>query len=485
MKGKEMTEVRSEAELKAIIAAEKPIEQTWDCMMLADVFAKCFNDRHLYCPERSRWYSYADGRWAEEAQKFPSSLMASIKEFKYLMNDYANTDCRGHSQEDNFRKFCSKLGDRHVRENLAKDAADSLTIHAERFDSNPNLINCLDGTFDLSTGRYRSHDSHDYITYQTRFSLKDPLAQFGLKKDSTRFQQFIAEVCSQEADTQDYLQKALGYSLLGRTPEECMFILYGKTTRNGKSTLLESITHALGDYARSAPVDLICRQDHKRSAEAPSAVLASLQGIRMVTMAESDAAGRLDESLLKQYTGGESITARALYKSPVTFRPQFTIWLSCNDLPEVRDPSVFTSNRLRVIEFKRHFSEEEQDHTLKQVFETNESMAEIFLWMYEGLRRYQSEGLQMTESQRKATTNYQRDNDKVLQWLEDKCTKRQKGRTSVTDAYDDYLLWCQENRYAPETIRIFTSDLMKHPDWCQNRSKYGGRICFSGFVVEQ
>ena len=471
--------MRTEAERKRIIAAEKPIEQTWDGMTLAEVFAKVFDDRHLYCPERSRWYTYRDGRWTEEAQKYPSALMVSIKEFKYLMNDYANTDCRGHAQEDSFRKFCSKLGDRHVRENLAKDAADALTIHAERFDSNPSLINCLNGTFDLSTGEFRRHDSHDYITYQTRFAL----AIFGNTKGRSRFQAFIEEVCSKEEDTQDYLQKALGYSLLGRCPEECMFILYGKTTRNGKSTLLESITHALGDYARSAPVDLICRQDHKRSAEAPTAVLASLQGIRIVTMAESEAAGRLDESLLKQYTGGESVTARQLYKSPVTFRPQFTMWLSCNDLPEVKDPSVFASDRIRVIEFKRHFTEEEQDHTLKALFETNEAMSEIFWWMYEGLKKYQKEGLAMTENQKKATRSYQRENDHVLEWLEERCRKYDRGRTPVAQAYDNYSEWCQSNRYAPEGIRIFSSNVLKHPEWCEDKTKSHGVTTFSGFYI--
>lgn len=31
----------------------------------------------------------------------------------------------------------------------------------------------------------------------------------------------------------DFLQRALGYSMLGMSNEECMFILHGKTTRNG------------------------------------------------------------------------------------------------------------------------------------------------------------------------------------------------------------------------------------------------------------
>lgn len=48
---------------------------------------------------------------------------------------------------------------------------------------------------------------------------------------------------------------SLGYSILGTSKEECMFILHGKTTRNGKSTMLDAIQHLLGDYSTVTPVE--------------------------------------------------------------------------------------------------------------------------------------------------------------------------------------------------------------------------------------
>ena len=38
---------------------------------------------------------------------------------------------------------------------------------------------------------------------------------------------------SGDGDVAEYLQKALGYSMLGMANEECMFILHGKSTYNG------------------------------------------------------------------------------------------------------------------------------------------------------------------------------------------------------------------------------------------------------------
>ena len=54
----------------------------------------------------------------------------------------------------------------------------------------------------------------------------------------------------------------------------------------------------------------------------------------------ADRYGKLDEETIKQLTGGEEIKARNLYETATTFLPQFTLWLSCNDLPTVSDKSL-------------------------------------------------------------------------------------------------------------------------------------------------
>jgi putative DNA primase/helicase len=54
-----------------------------------------------------------------------------------------------------------------------------------------------------------------------------------------------------------YLQKAVGYSLTGDTSLECLFIMYGPTTRNGKTTTIETILRLMGEYGRSAKPDML------------------------------------------------------------------------------------------------------------------------------------------------------------------------------------------------------------------------------------
>ena len=52
---------------------------------------------------------------------------------------------------------------------------------------------------------------------------------------------YIDEIMSGDTDRAKFLQKILGYGLTGDTRHECMTILYGVTTRNGKGTLCESV----------------------------------------------------------------------------------------------------------------------------------------------------------------------------------------------------------------------------------------------------
>ena len=338
----------------------------------------------------------------------------------------------------------------------------------------------MNGTYDLDNFTFREHDPRDFLTMRTNFEYT---VQRGIR--CPRWETFIREVTCDEADKADYLQRALGYSILGTSKEECMFILHGKTTRNGKSTLLGTIEYLLGDYACVSPVSIICRTDRAKNAEAASPTLASLKGKRFVTMAESNQYGKLDEETIKQLTGGEEITARNLYESQMSFLPQFTLWLSCNDLPSVSDKSLFASDRVRVIEFNRHFTAEERDEGLKEEFKTPEAMMGIFAWLVEGYRQYKRRGLVMSENLQKVIRQYERDNDLVLQFLEERCERSDSGCTRAKTLYDNYKIWCKSNGYFVCSAKKFNAGLETHPEWHDGKGIGHGNVAvYNGVVLK-
>lgn len=449
---------------------------SWDEAGMADLFSECYAQDTRFCPEAKSWYTYDCGKW----QKDVGALLVSakIKEFVRLMALYCG-EIADEEKRKQYMAFVAKMGDRRFRDRMMKDAADCMRIEAEKFDTHPYLVNCKNGTYDLETMTFREHKWDDFLTMQTNFeySLQEVRCE--------RWEQFIQEVTQNDKDKADYLQRALGYSILGTSKEECMFILHGKTTRNGKSTMLDAIQHLLGDYSTVAPVELICKAERQKNAEAPSSVLAKLKGRRFVTMSESDTAGKLDEAVIKQYTGGEDITARELYQAAITFKPQFTMWLSCNDLPAVKDKSLFASDRVRVIEFNRHFTDAEQDKGLKDYFESQEAMKGIFTWLVAGYFKYRRFGLKMSDSMKAVVRQYEKDNDLVLQYLEEKCERKSEGYTKAKTLYDAYKIWCKSNGYYVCSMKKFNAEVTAHPEWYVDKGVINGVAVYYGLGLKQ
>lgn len=447
---------------------------SWDEAGMADLFSECYRNDTRFCPEAKSWYTYDSGRW----QKDVGALLVSakIKEFVRLMALYCG-EIEDEEKRKAYMSFVSKMGDRRFRDRMMKDAADCMRIEATEFDRYPYLINCKNGTYDLKEMEFREHRYEDFLTMQTSF-------EYGLQEDTCeRWVQFIDEVTEGDKEKADYLQRALGYSILGTSKEECMFILHGKTTRNGKSTMLDAIQHLLGDYSTVAPVELICRAERQKNAEAPTSVLAKLKGKRFVTMAESDTAGKLDEATIKQYTGGEDITARELYQAAITFKPQFTMWLSCNDLPSVKDKSLFASDRVRVIEFNRHFTDAEQDKGLKDYFESPEAMKGIFTWLVAGCMKYKRFGLRMCDHMKAVIRQYEKDNDLVLQFLEEKAERQAEGHMKAKALYDTYKIWCKSNGYYVCSMKKFNAELTAHPEWYAEKGLIQGVTVYYGIEL--
>lgn len=450
---------------------------SWDESGMAELFSECYENDTRYCPESKSWYTYDNGCWKKDVG---SLLVAEkIKEFTRLMTLYCG-EIADDDKREKYLKFITKMGDRRFRDRLMKDATGVKPIPIAQFDANPNLINCLNGTYDLETMTFREHNWKDFLTMKANieYSALDEI-------HFPRWEKFIMEICSDDKEKADYLQRALGYSIHGVCKEECMFILHGKTTRNGKSTLLSAIHHVLGDYAAVASVAIICKSDRSKNADAASPTLAALKGKRFVTMAESNQYGNLDEEVIKQLTGGEEITARNLYESVMTYLPQYAMWLSCNDLPSVHDKSLFASDRVRVVEFNKHFSENERDTNLKELFKTKEAIQGIFTWLLIGYFKYKRFGLYMNDKMKAVIKQYEKDNDIILQFLEEKCTIDPTSGTRAKSLYDAYKIWSKSNGYNYHcSAKKFNANMEQHPEWHNGKCIRDGYPYYKGIVLK-
>lgn len=448
----------------------------WSEMGMACLFGTLYNRECRYCDEQKKWYTYRDGVWVSD----PNGTLVSekLKDFVRLMILYCG-EIIDDDKRDSYTSFVNKMGGRSMRDHILKDAQGELRISINEFDADPYLINCRNGTYDLRTLHFREHRWDDFITMQTAFNHT-------VRNDvkCERWEKFVEEITEGDADKADFLQRALGYSMVGLSNEECMFILHGKTTRNGKSTMLNTIETMLGDYSSVAPVGMICSEKQKDS-EAATPMLVGLKGKRFVTMAESNAFGKLDEEKIKQLTGGEEISARALYQHPITYKPQFTMWLSCNDLPAVADKTLFSSERLKVVEFNRHFKPEEQDVHLKDELTSPEAMSGIFMWLIRGYIKYKERGLTMSESLRQVIRQYEFDNDLVAQFLHSRCEKDESSSVRAKDLYAKFKVWSKSEGSFVLSARKFNSEMERHPEWFIKKYVSGGYPVYQGLRMKE
>ena len=129
--------------------------------------------------------------------------------------------------------------------------------------------------------------------------------------------------------------------------EQCLFVLIG-TGANGKSTFINVLRRVFGDYAGMTPMQTLTVMPFSNG---QTNDLAAMEGKRFISASDGEAGHRLAEAKIKNMTGGDKITCRALYKDFREFDPQFKLWVATNDLPEVTGSDDAIWRRIRVINF--------------------------------------------------------------------------------------------------------------------------------------
>lgn len=364
-----------------------------------------------------------------------------------LANKDDNTERKRDAEA--YYKYTSGTNKASALKNVVSMFCKTQIIEDKELNKEPTVIGTPAGVVDLDMemlltddSSYKEDAKKFHVTKRTRGEIESRFNQS--PKYDKRWDIFVNEIMCGDEELVDYLQRALGYSIIGGNPEECMFIAYGASTRNGKGTLLNTIAHVLGDYAASMPSDFLTRSRNKTSADDDA--LGSLDGIRFVTMSEPTAGKLLDEAKVKALTGNDMIVAARKYCPTTRFEPQFTMWLMCNRLPKVDDTSVFTSGRIRVIPFERHFDESEQDHTLKAHFRTEDGMYTVLTWLLEGYRKYKEHGLAEPPAIKRATKLWSKaGGDDFQKFIDTKCVIDNSAKVVVSKFYKIYDAWATAN----------------------------------------
>lgn len=174
--------------------------------------------------------------------------------------------------------------------------------------------------------------------------------------------------------------------------------------------------HMMGDYGKTARPDTIALKQNP-DGRGPTEDVARLAGARFVNIPEPPKNMVLSAALVKTMTGGDTVTARFLNENSFQYRPQFKLFINTNHLPSVTDTTLFSSGRVKIIPFERHFSEQERDEGLKDFFMEPGRLSAILNWCLDGLWLLRETGFQMPDSVREATEDYRQGSDKTGRFI--------------------------------------------------------------------
>lgn len=412
---------------------------------IGNAFADYFKPIARFNADRNIWYVYDGIVWQSDENAL------AVAELAKVLADRLYTFALQIKDEDTRNRYIKrvqKLQLRKHRKTMIEDAKSVHPIRMSAFDANKYLFNLENGTLNLSTLEFHEHDPKDFITKVSHINY-DP------KATCPRWNQFIDEVMVGRKNVGRYLQKAIGYSLSGDTSLECLFIMFGPTTRNGKTTTIETILRVMGEYGRSAKPDMLATNYFRGQSNGSSDDVARLAGARFVGISEMEQKLTINASLTKQLTGNGSITARFLYEGYFEFHLQAKIFIDTNHLPNVTDRTLFESGRLKIIPFTRHFEDHEQDKTLKTTLMQPENLSGILNWCIEGYKLFKKEGLEEPEEVKTATEEYRVESDRTAQFMA-QCLKKEKGsEIKACNVYNRYKDWCSENGYKYESSQNF------------------------------
>ena len=323
-------------------------------------------------------------------------------------------------------------------------AKPELWAEASNFDHDHWLAGCHGGVLDLRELRLVTPASVVTKRLGTTF---DPNAT------CPAFERFLEQIFAGDEDVIRFLQRAVGYTLTGRTTEQCLFVLIGKGA-NGKSTLSRLLDQLLGDYAGSTPMQTLMQS---RYGSEKTDDLAALRGKRFVAAQEGEAGERLAEAKIKLMTGGDPITCRPLYSSYETFVPQFKLWLATNELPRIVGTGEAIWRRIHVIEFPVTIPREERDPNLFEKLVAE--LPGVLNWALDGLAEWNETGLNPPEGVTRATGEYRGESDTVRQFLAVCCAGDEAARTSVRDLHNAYAAWCDQSGLDALPINQFGKEL--------------------------
>jgi putative DNA primase/helicase len=415
--------------------------EPWTELGYARRLVRVYGERLRFVSEWRRWLVYDGVRWVhDEAQaaRWAKVIARRLTNCALGISDEAKRKNMLHVA----RRGESSAGVAGALKLASTET--EIAVDFRDLDADPFLLNCPNGVLDLRTGQLGKHDPAFLLTKITR-------AAYCPDAKGTSFTKFLREIQPGE-DMRDFLARLLGHALEGRVVEHVLPIFHG-TGANGKSTLVEAVLFALGDYADAADPELLTA----RTFDAHPTGNADLFGRRLAILHESDQGRHLAEGTVKRLTGGDRVKARRMREDFWSFEPSHLFVMLTNHKPLVRGTDEGIWRRLRLVPFDVTIAKDKQDDTLGETLALEADA--VLAWLATGYRDWRAGGLATPAKVTEATEEYRTESDALERFIDDCCRRGPVFSVGSSQLYAAWQRWCDREDVQAGSNKAFTTAL--------------------------
>lgn len=307
-------------------------------------------------------------------------------------------------------------------------------------------INVLNGIFDFTSKTLIEHNHEYRFTTQIQANY-DPDAK------CTKWESFLLEMLDDDQSKIKILQEYCGYSLDYSVNVEMILFLLGRGA-NGKSVTCDAVKSVIG-YGN---YDTISLDDLKNKN-----YIAELLGKLVNISTESQAKAEVYESNLKRLASGEEIKVDRKFKHPFNFKSNCKHIYCLNNLPRVGDKTDAFFRRVLPIPFNRQVEKDKRILGLGALIGKEEASG-ILNWMIDGYFRLKDNNWQFTHSEQvqHLLDEYRRDNNNVLNFVDEECEISKDNFISNASSYKKYQDWCKESGVQPIKKKSFIHEIVEN-----------------------
>nr|WP_017202473.1 phage/plasmid primase, P4 family [Microbacterium barkeri] len=334
-----------------------------------------------------------------------------------------------------------------------------------QFDAQPDLLNVANGVIDLRTGALQEHDPELLFTRITPVAYMPGTTHPDWAKTLKAFA---------DEEAADWMQLRFGQATTGHpTSDDVLPFLQGGGA-NGKSTLMNGITAALGShesggYVTDVPEKLLLSQPSDHPTE-----LTTLMGARVAVIEELPEGGRLSIKRLKAVLGTARITARKIRQDNVTWEATHSLFVTTNYRPRVNESDYGTWRRLALVRFPWRYTSEPQaptdrptdDGLRDRMRHAREGQNEAVLaWLIEGAQRWYAAGRVLPRSPRSVrrdTDEWRESADHVLSYFREHLVIDPASAVLTTELYEHFTSWLDSHGQAAWGDQLFTERFGSH-----------------------